>query len=136
MEFPPCQSHSSMRHNLAVKLRGTPAVYPDFKLYEEIVFLKHHAECAWVVENVKPYYTPLIPPDFVLQRHYFWASAIIPEREFPHERLRKVQIGDLEKLHGISLKDIKLSDKRQRLRNCVYPPLGDYVFRELNKEKN
>ena len=33
---PPCQTHSSFRQNICVKFRGTPAVYPDMKLYQEI----------------------------------------------------------------------------------------------------
>ena len=36
--------------------------YADMALYEEILFLKHNIKGGWVVENVKPYYTPLIPP--------------------------------------------------------------------------
>jgi DNA (cytosine-5)-methyltransferase 1 len=52
---PPCQSHSSFRKNICVRYRGTKPVYPDMKLWQEILFLKHHANCKWVVENVKPY---------------------------------------------------------------------------------
>ena len=37
---PPCQTHSQIRYNLGVKNRGTKAVYPDMKLYEEILFLQ------------------------------------------------------------------------------------------------
>lgn len=55
---PPCQTHSSMRYNLAVRFRGTKPAFPDMTLYEEIVFLKYHATGLWVVENVKPYYPP------------------------------------------------------------------------------
>jgi DNA (cytosine-5)-methyltransferase 1 len=39
---PPCQSHSSMRQNLAVRFRGTPAKYPDMSLYQEIIFLQYN----------------------------------------------------------------------------------------------
>ena len=37
---PPCQTHSQIRYNLGVRNRGTKAVYPDMKLYEEILFLE------------------------------------------------------------------------------------------------
>ena len=40
---PPCQSHSSFRHNICVKLRGTKEEYPDMRLYSEILFLQHYA---------------------------------------------------------------------------------------------
>ena len=68
---PPCQTHSSFRHNICVRYRGTEAQYPDMTLYEEIVFLKHYATCKWVVENVKPYYGFLIEPTTVRMRHPF-----------------------------------------------------------------
>jgi len=60
---PPCPTHSRMRLNHKKK------VYPDMKLYQEIIFLKHHFKGKWLVENVIPYYEPLIAPTQTLQRH-------------------------------------------------------------------
>ena len=37
---PPCQTHSSFRQNICVRYRGTQPVYPDMKLWQEIVFLQ------------------------------------------------------------------------------------------------
>ena len=124
---PPCQSHSSFRKNICVRFRGTKAVYPDLKLYEEILFLKHHAE-NWVVENVKPYYEPLIKPDFILQRHYFWSDKKVREKKFETDLIRKAQIPDLQKKYGFDLSSYKLKNKRQILRNCVEPELGLYIL--------
>lgn len=124
---PPCQSHSSFRHNICVRFRGTEANYPDMKLYEEIIFLKHHAQCKWVVENVKPYYEPLIKGNLI-QRHLFWSNFDIPNIEMKKDVIRKAQIPDLEKHHGYDLSKYKLPNKRQVLRNCVYPKLGNYVL--------
>lgn len=125
---PPCQSHSSFRYNICVRLRGTKPAYPDFTLYEEIVFLQKHAECKWVVENVKPYYAPLIKPTVELQRHLFWSNFEIEDKEFKTEKLRSAQISDLQKLHDIDLTGVKLPNKRQCLRNCVLPELGEHIF--------
>ena len=124
---PPCQSHSSFRHNICVRFRGTEAHYPDMKLYEEILFLKHHFEGLWVVENVKPYYKPLIEAQKV-QRHLFWSNFTIPDTEMKKDVIRTAQIPDLEKHHGFDLSQYKIPNKRQVLRNCVYPELGKYVF--------
>lgn len=124
---PPCQSHSSFRHNICVRFRGTEAVYPDMRLYEEIIFLKHHAKCLYVVENVKPYYKPLMEGQFV-QRHLFWANFDIPNTTMKKDDVRTAQIKDLEAHHGFDLSKYKLSNKRQILRNCVYPELGKYVL--------
>ncbi len=56
---PPCQTHSSFRKNICVEFRGTKPKYPDMRLYQEILFLKHHFKGLWLVENVCPYYEPL-----------------------------------------------------------------------------
>lgn len=131
----PCQSHSSFRHNICVRFRGTPPVYPDLGLYEEIIFLQHHCPKPWVVENVKPYYSPLIMPSAMLQRHLFWSNFEIAPKHFDGENLREVQIPELQVMHGFDLSGVKIAEKRQILRNCVSPELGLYVFNQaLRKE--
>ena len=35
--------------------------YPDMKLYQEILLLDNYFKGKYVVENVIPFYTPLIP---------------------------------------------------------------------------
>lgn len=126
---PPCQSHSSFRFNINVRFRGTKAVYPDMKLYQEIILLSTHYKGKYVVENVKPYYDPLIKPTAVLQRHLFWSNFDIPNKEFNKTMIRSAQIPELQTLHGIDLGNYKISNKRQLLRNCVLPELGDYILR-------
>lgn len=130
----PCQSHGGMRKNLAVRYRGTAAVYPDMSLYEEIIFLQHYFDGFWVVENVKPYYEPLIPPTVEIHRHLFWSSSQIAKTEMPAEVLKRAQIPDLQRHHGIDLSGYKLPNKRQVLRNCVYPPLGAYVLSQVMRQ--
>src|SRR5690606_22322754 len=63
---PPCQTHSSFRQNIGVRFRGVEPVYPDMKLYQEIIFLQYNFDGKWVVENVNPYYKPLIEPSVEL----------------------------------------------------------------------
>ena len=64
---PPCQKHSKMMKATRHKV----ADYPDFKLYEVIVFCQHFFKGKWVVENVVPYYEPLIKPTKRIGRHLF-----------------------------------------------------------------
>jgi len=125
---PPCQSHSSMRQNLAVRFRGTPAKYPDMSLYQEIIFLQYNFGGLWVVENVRPYYEPLIRPTIDLHRHLFWSNFHIAPADFTKSKLRSAQIPDLQEYLGFEISKYKLSNKRQVLRNCVLPPLGQHVF--------
>lgn len=126
---PPCQSHSRMRYHLQVGVRGQAMKYPDMSLYEEILLLKHRAPAGqlWVVENVRPWYSPLIPAQ-ELHRHLYWANFEIPAQAHVHENLRAIQIPELEKLHGFDLSKYRLKNKRQILRNCVAPATGLYVL--------
>ena len=57
---PPCPSHSKVRMTQKTTKSFKP-LYPDMKLYEEIIFLDNHFEGNYVVENVIPYYELLIP---------------------------------------------------------------------------
>jgi DNA (cytosine-5)-methyltransferase 1 len=124
---PPCQTHSSFRYNIGVRFRGTKPKYPDMTLYEEIVFLQHHSKALWVVENVIPYYKPLIQAEKI-NRHLYWANFPIGELPKIKENLREIQIQGLQELHGFDLSGYKLSNKRQVLRNCVYPATGEAIL--------
>lgn len=137
---PPCQSHSVCNNFF----KGQEIIrYPDMKLYEEIILLQTHAKWIWVVENVKGYYTPLIPPQSV-SRHYFWSNFYISDFQLEHDIgtmnrqasklsqkkaiIREAQIPELTDLHGLDIMDVKLTNKRQILRNCVNPKLGLHIF--------
>jgi DNA (cytosine-5)-methyltransferase 1 len=126
---PPCQTHSSFRKNICVRYRGTAPAYPDMKLWQEILLLKHHSydSIKWVVENVKPYYKPLIEGQ-MLQRHMFWSNFNIKDKKFEKDNIRKAQIPDLQIKYGFDLSNYKLKNKRQVLRNCVEPELGKWIL--------
>jgi DNA (cytosine-5)-methyltransferase 1 len=73
---PPCPSHSRVR--ISQKNRDTfIPIYPDLKLYEEILFLDNYFQGRYVVENVIPYYEPLIPAQ-KRGRHLYWTNFILP----------------------------------------------------------
>ena len=71
---PPCPTHSRARF---ARRETTETVYPDFKLYEEIVFLQNWFKGGFVVENVIPYYKPLIEAQ-KRGRHLYWSSFKLP----------------------------------------------------------
>lgn len=56
-------------------------VYPNMMLYEEIIFLDNYFDGYYCVENVKPYYEPLIEPQF-LGRHCFWSNLKFENKKF------------------------------------------------------
>jgi DNA (cytosine-5)-methyltransferase 1 len=75
---PPCPSHSRPRFwNSSNYDTTTQPIYPDMKLYEEILFLKHYFHGNYVVENVIPFYEPLITAQ-KRGRHLYWTNFILP----------------------------------------------------------
>jgi DNA (cytosine-5)-methyltransferase 1 len=129
---PPCQSHSSFRHNIGVRFRGVAPKYPDMTLYEEIVFLEFYAKGFWVVENVNPYYSAMRNP-VKIDRHLYWSNFAIEPRNKKVENLREAQIPQLQELHRVDLSQYKLKNKRQILRNCVYHETGLYILNQAEK---
>ena len=144
---PPCQTHSMCNHFL----KGQGIIrYPDMNLYQEVILLKTHAKCKWVVENVKAYYEPLIKPQ-ISGRHYFWSNFGITNLKIDYDVgtmnreaskssqrkaiIREAQIPELIDLHGLNNLEINLPNKRQVLRNCVLPKLGLHIFNCAFKEK-
>lgn len=75
---PPCPTHSITNHFL--NAQGIIR-YPDMSLYQEIIFLQHFFTGKYCIENVKPYYEPLIKPQ-VSGRHCFWANFKIPKLNY------------------------------------------------------
>ena len=71
---PPCPTHSRARY---ARRNTTTPVYPDLKLYEEILFLENYFEGKYCVENVIPYYEPLIHAQ-KRGRHLYWTNFILP----------------------------------------------------------
>lgn len=129
---PPCQSHSRMiRSGKNRKPR-----YPDMKLYEEILFLKHNFNGLWVVENVKPYYAPLIKAKEV-GRHLFWSNFDFDcdEIKQPANFINKTNVKGsevLKKWLGIEYEgNIYYEGNHcpaQVLRNCVHPSVGKQIL--------
>ena len=126
---PPCQTHSQIRYNLGVINRGTKAVYPDMKLYEEILFLQWYYKGKWVVENTRGFYDPLIPPRFV-GSHYLWSNFYIEYIELGNRNHRDGTVESLQKRKQIDLSSYDIINKRQILRNCVEPELGLHIINQ------
>ena len=126
---PPCPSHSRLRKHVSMN-NGSIAVYPDMKLYEEILLLQHYYKGKWVVENVRPYYDYLIEPSTILGRHPYWCNFNIPFIEFSMDGIIKNGVTQtLETKYGYDLSKYDLPDKRKALRNAVNPEMGLHILR-------
>lgn len=130
---PPCPSHSRARYWSSSNYdSGTEPVYPDMKLYEEILFLQHYYKTGyWVVENVIPYYEPLIPAK-KRGRHLYWTNFNLPA----NLNGRKIQIGagkdELNRLcefHNIDISSYKGDQRMDKIaRNLVDYQVGKSIL--------
>ena len=71
---PPCPTHSRARF---ARRNTTVPAYPDMKLYQEIIFLDKWFKGKYIVENVIPYYEPLISAQ-KKGRHLYWTNFNLP----------------------------------------------------------
>jgi DNA (cytosine-5)-methyltransferase 1 len=131
---PPCQSHSKMNKFT----RHDTVRYIDLMLYQEIILLQQFFKGKWVVENVVPYYRPLIEPSFKIGRHLFWSNFYISQFGMP-------TLPNFINLASTESKKILMDwlgihyDKNiyyggnhcpvQILRNCVHPDVGNIIFK-------
>jgi len=134
---PPCPSHSHIRKELGVEARGdSKPIYPDMKLYEEILLLQGYFKGKYCVENVVSWYKPLIPPQ-ILSKHYFWCNFLVNRTQLK-TRGHHLDIDNLEEIKGFDLSKYKGIDKRKILRNCVESETGLHILdcaMGLNKQR-
>jgi DNA (cytosine-5)-methyltransferase 1 len=142
---PPCPTHSRVRYVTTKFKTDCPGydrdvVYADMKLYQEVILLEKYHTGLWVVENVIPYYTPLIPAREI-SRHLFWSNFIINKNiKFETADIRFGKVSEYEDQHGFDISKYKIKHRKdQILRNCVNPDLGLYILeqaRGIIREEN
>jgi DNA (cytosine-5)-methyltransferase 1 len=106
---PPCPSHSRVR--VSQKSRENfKFIYPDLKLYEEVIFLDNFFKGKYVVENVIPYYEPLIPAK-KRGRHLYWTNFNLPndlgERKSLNNIIEKGNLKELSEFHDYDFRKYK-----------------------------
>ena len=137
---PPCPSHSRIRNIAGVGRGQNKPIFPDMRLYEEIIFLQQVYNSSgtkfkgkYVVENVISYYKPLCPPQR-FGRHYFWANFLIR----PLEQATRGHNEDMKTLG--KLKGFEGIKDRTLLRNCTEPEIGkrilEYAINPIQTQNN
>ena len=130
---PPCQANSRMiRSGKNRKPR-----FPDLRLYEVKIFLDYNFKGKYVIENVVPYYSPVIEPTAKLGRHLFWTNFDITPFELKQPK-NFIMLGTVEGSEqlkewlGIHYEgNIYYDgnhDPSQVLRNCVHPDMGLHIY--------
>jgi len=130
---PPCPTHSKVRFTQKNKHFYKPE-YPNMMLYQEIIFLEHHFEGKFVVENVIPYYEPLIPAQ-KRGRHLYWTNFLLPNN-IAERSLRGVMCGQsndelnkLCKFHEIDISTYKGKQSKLKIaRNLVDYKVGETIL--------
>lgn len=130
---PLCPTHSRIRFSQA-KGRNDDvykAEYPDMTLYQEIILLNNYFEGRYVVENVIPYYEPLIPAQ-KRGRHLYWCNFTLPT--ILSNRHMQVGTGtdEVKKLcefHKIDLSTYKGEQRKDKIaRNLVDYEAGKTIL--------
>lgn len=126
---PPCATHSRARFwvTKGVSPWGLKPVYPDMRLYQEILFLKYFCEGPYCVENVQSYYGPIIKPTQQIGKHYLWANFMITNYR-TESKQHFDSLEDLELLKGFDLSKYHGFRKDQVLRSAVDPKIGKHVL--------
>jgi DNA (cytosine-5)-methyltransferase 1 len=127
---PPCPTHSKVRFSQHTKESHIPK-YADMKLYQEIIFLDNYFKGKYVVENVIPYYEPLIPAK-KRGRHLYWTNFNLPS----DLKERKINIGSgtdevnkLCKFHDYDFRKYKGNQRTDKIaRNLVDYEAGKTIF--------
>lgn len=129
---PPCPSHSRVRFGQANSDRENyDPIYPDMTLYQEIIFLDNYFKGKYVVENVIPYYEPLIPAQ-KRDRHLYWCNFKLPNNLNGRPQPKGfIDTGSKpnEIFHGIDLSGYKGEQRKDKIaRNLVDYEAGKTIF--------
>jgi DNA (cytosine-5)-methyltransferase 1 len=127
---PPCPTHSKVRVSQKNR-KEFDFKFPDMKLYEEIIFLDNFFVGKWCVENVIPYYKPLIQAQ-KRGRHLYWTNFRLPnslnERKQPKDFIMTGSKPN-ENFHEIDLTNYKGKQRKDKIaRNLVDYEAGKTIF--------
>jgi DNA (cytosine-5)-methyltransferase 1 len=128
---PPCPTHSKARFWGSKGGQCSP-VYPDMTLYQEIIFLNNFFKGKFCVENVTPYYNPLIPGQ-KRGRHLYWTNFNLPKilsNRFDVAGTRgKNELKQLCEFHNIDLSTYKGEQNKTKIaRNLVDCVAGETIL--------
>lgn len=135
---PPCPTHSKARF---ARHETTKSEYPDMKLYQEIIFLKNYFKGKYCVENVIPFYEPLVP-GIKRGRHLYWTNFNLPNK-LTYRKCAfmesKNEVTKWNKFHKINVNDYKGYQRKDKIaRNLVDFEAGktilETVFGIVNRE--
>jgi DNA (cytosine-5)-methyltransferase 1 len=146
---PPCTTHTQLQ-----MYRHQTREVPDMSgIYGLLTFFKamwfYNPEMKYIIENVQPWYKPLIEPDVKLGRHFFWHNFLIKQKHFQkefdkyyisHKSLSIEKLLEHKEFPNFDLKETKGKDhnrkKRTIIRNLVHPRIAKYILEQSQIKEN
>lgn len=134
---PPCVTHSRLQIAGVFNNQYKPT-YFDYKLYQEIIFLKSFFKGQYLVENVVPYYELFIKPNYLFSNHFFWCNFPIDflnykddHKKVLHMKKKLVSTGSQ---FGFDISKFKLKQRKDTIiRNTFNPYLGEFILDQATK---
>jgi DNA (cytosine-5)-methyltransferase 1 len=135
---PPCPTHSKVR--ISQKSRSNfEYKFPDMKLYQEVILLQHFFKGYYCIENVVPYYTPLIPAK-KRGRHLYWTNFNLPSNLGERKEGKglvgtsKNEVDKLSQFHEFDFKKYKGEQRTDKIaRNLVDYEAGKTIFKTVER---
>jgi DNA (cytosine-5)-methyltransferase 1 len=130
---PPCPTHSRLQISLKTKSKMK---YPDMKLYEEIIFLDNFYNGKYCVENVIPFYEPLIHAK-KRGRHLYWTNFNLPNtlsniKNPDFTRLKGNHIEVMSNYHNYDFNKYNGKQSKKKMsNNLVYFEDGKIIFETM-----
>tara|TARA_R110001583_G_scaffold116600_1_gene267373 strand:+ start:17 stop:664 length:648 start_codon:yes stop_codon:yes gene_type:complete len=129
---PPCPTHSAFQHSMKTTRKMK---YPDMKLYQEIIFLEAFFNGKYCVENVFPFYEPLIKAK-KRGRHLYWTNFnlpnIITNRKNKDFSRTKNMVSMMSEFHDYDFTKYKGTQSKQKIaRNLVDYEAGKTILDTL-----
>ena len=132
---PPCPTHSRFQYAMKSKRKMK---YPDMKLYQEILLLNNFFKGKYCIENVIPFYKPLIPAK-KRGRHLFWTNFNLPNILSDRKGIlmaSKNEIKQWEQFHEINISEYKGNQRKDKIcRNLVDYEAGKTILDTVLKIK-
>ena len=129
---PPCPTHSraAFGSRKSDKAAHKP-VFPSMILYEEVIFLEHYFNGKYLVENVIPYYEPLIKAQ-KRGRHLYWCNFKLPSDLSERKSINMEGLNEVDqwcKFHDYDFRKYKGEQRLDKMaRNLVDYEAGKTIF--------
>ena len=125
---PPCPTHSKARF---ARHKTTTSESPEMTLYTDIIFVQNYFKGKYCVENVIPFYEPLVSGK-KRGRHLYWTNFNLPNKLTDRKCAfmeSKNEVAKWNEFHQINVNDYKGTQRKDKIaRNLVDYEAGKTIL--------